>query len=164
MTMATANKTRRCGRLEQWLVETVACHMQTPAGWMQRHLATCPRCRKAALRTSRLRTAFLLLKTEAHTGDLLLQANARAIAVLSRRVRDVPKARRLREMRPGPRLRQRLGGHVQSLAHAAACLAALLLLRMGVLTSLTRVHDQGKQVVEQYYARSLDKDMLEDLL
>ena len=162
--MEIVRKTRQCGRLERWLVETVAGHVLTPAGWMQRHLSTCPRCRKAALRTSRLRTAFLLLKTEAHTDDLLRKANARSIAVLSRRVRDIPKARKLRRARPRPKLRQRLGGHIQAAAHAAVCLAALFLLRMGVLSSLTRVHDQGKQAVEHHYARYLDEDMLKELL
>ena len=160
MSMATSNGKSRCARARQRMIETLN---DRPAAWLLPHVADCPRCRRLLLGRSRIDLGLLLLKSQPHRSDLLMRANCRATAVLSRRLRDLPKARMLRRAMPRPSLRQRMGGYTQAVVNAAACLIVLLLMRMGIFSSVARLHDEGARVVEQYYARHLDQDILDQL-
>ena len=162
--MARFDKEHNCGRIRRWLSEVVANQLDNTASWGQRHIANCPRCRRLALGNSRIRLALLLIKTQPHSHDLLAQANRRAIGVLKRSLRELPKAEKLRHIIPQPSLPQRLGKYSQALGHAAACLAVLLMLRMGILSSLKKVDRQGREVVKQYYSRAMDAHFLDDVI
>ena len=153
-----------CGQIGMWLAEMATDRMDLAARWAQSHVANCPRCRRQILGNSRLRLALLLIKTQPHTPNLLMEANRRAINVLKRSLRETTTAERLRHLTPRPAFFQRLAKYTQPLTHAAACLAILLLLRTGIFSSMKRFHDQGAQAVKQYYTRHLDKDILDELL
>ena len=143
--MASYSTRNSCGRIRQWLADAVAERVDNTAAWAQRHIVNCPRCRRQLLGHSRLRLALLLLKTQTHNSDLLMQANRRAIGVLKRSLRELPKAEKLRHISPKPALFVRLSKYTQSVGHAAACLLILLLLRMGIFSSLAKVDKQGQE-------------------
>lgn len=161
--MARFGIKNNCGRIAEWLAQALAGRLDITTAWAQRHIAGCPRCRRQLLGNNRLRLAFLLIKTQPHKPDLLMQANRRAIGVLKRSLRELPKAERLRHMSPQPALAVKLSKYTQSLGHAAACLLILLLLRMGIFSSLTKVDEQGKEFARQYYARLKNADLLDDI-
>ena len=161
--MARYSIKNSCGRIGQWLADSVADRVDNTTAWAQSHIAHCPRCRRQLLGHSRLRLALLLLKTQPHRPDLLMQANRRAIGVLKRSLRELPKAEKLRHISPKPALFVRLSKYTQSVGHAAACLLVLLLLRMGIFSSLEKVDKQGQEFARAYYARLTDADLLDDM-
>ena len=154
--MVWQNRKTDCPRIRQWLLETLSQRLDVTSAWVQRHLADCPRCRRQIAGNSRLRLALVLIKTQPHSSDLLMHANRRAIRVLRRNLQESPQAQKLRHIHARPPLRERLGKYTQSIGHAAACLLVLVLLRMGIFSSLTKIQDQGQQFVKQYYAPHLD--------
>ncbi len=85
-----------------------------------------------------------------------MHANRRAIKLLARGLQDSPQAHKLRHIRPQPTIYQKLSKYTQSITHAAACLLILVLLRTGILSSLSRINDQGERFVEQHYNRYMD--------
>ncbi len=162
--MVWQNRKTDCSRIRQWLLETLNQRLEITSTWLQRHLADCPKCRRQIAGNSRLRLAMLLIKTQSHSPDLLMQANRRAIRVLQRNLQELPQAEKLRHIYARPLLRERLSKYTLSISHAAACLLVLVLLRMGIFSSLTRIQDQGQQFVKQYYAPYLDQDLHDDTL
>ena len=161
--MTNTKRKNCCGPVRPWLAEALNDRLNVPAGWLRRHIAECPRCRRVVLGGNRLRVALLLLKTQSPRSDLLAQANCRATAVLKRGLRDLPQARKLRRMSPRPSLRQRLGKYRQGAFSAAACLVVLLLMRAGILSAMMKFHDEGSQAAQRYYTRYLDQDIRDDL-
>ncbi len=162
--MTWSSRKTDCPRIRQWLVETLSQRLDITTTWVQRHLTACPRCRRQIAGNSRLRLALLLVKTQPHSPDLLMHANRRAIRILKRNLQESPQAKKLRHISARPSLRERLCKYTQSIGHAAACLLVLVLLRMGVFSSLTKIQDQGEQFVKQYYARHLDQDLYDDII
>ena len=151
-----------CGPARRGLLEALIDRLGVSLA-LRRHMESCPRCQRRASRAARLSLALVMLRTQAHGGDLLLRANRKAIAMLKRNVRDLPQAERLRTVLPRPKLHQRLLASGQSVLNAAACVIVLLLLRAGVISSMTKVHDEGKQVLHQYYASQLGEEMADEI-
>ncbi len=162
--MLHSNKDNMCGRIRRWLSEAVGSPPSLLARWLEKHLAECPKCRRRAIGYGRLSVAMSLIKAHAHRADLLMRANRRAVAMLRRPLRETTKAQALRHVLTKPSLRERLGKYTQSAVSAAACLLVLLLMRTGIFSSMTSLHDEGEQAVRQYYAKHLDQDMLDQIL
>jgi hypothetical protein len=154
---------RDCLGIAKWIAEPQGPSPRI-ARWLHRHLTDCDRCRQLVLGSGRVRLAMLLVRTDPCDPELLMRANQRAIGVISRRLRDLPQADKLRRAHRRPPLRQRLARYTQGITHAAACLLILLLVRTGWLASLVHVHDRGTEVVERYFQRSLDPDSHQDSL
>lgn len=153
-----------CRSIKMRLAETFLDRLENSTGAMQRHLAECPRCRRLARGSARLKLAMHMLKTQPHDADLLMKVNTRAIGVLKHSLRNLPQAEKLRCARPRVPMYARVGKYLEPATRAAACLVILLVVRMGIFTAMTKFQDEGKKAVEKYYARHLDQDMLEDLL
>jgi hypothetical protein len=156
-------KDSSCGRVWRWLGELVAGRGGIPAA-LRRHVAGCPRCARLAGGANRLALGLLLLKSQPHGAGLLMRANRQALGVLQRSLREAPAAEKLRAMAPRRTLLERVGRYTQSVAHAAACLVVLLLLRHGVFTGLNRAQEQGRRAVEKYYTSHLDQDLVDQIL
>ena len=150
-------RTERCRSLRLQLLEAVNDQLNISAGWMQKHIAECPRCRRLLRGARRLDVAMMLLKAQPHHADLLARANRSAIAVLNYQLRNLPQAETLRVAQPKPSLRQRFSRYSQALMHAAACLAFLMLLRTGMFNSMQTFHDQSTRAVDKYYNRVFDE-------
>ena len=151
-----------CEATRRGLAEAILGRI-VPTGWMERHMANCPRCRRKALAVGRVDLALMLLRTQAHTWDLLRKANRQAVAALGHVLREEPRALQLRNVTLQPTLRERMGRYSQPLTNALACLAVLVLLRTGIYSAATRVHEGGQQALEQRYAQ-LDSDIREQIL
>jgi len=162
--MTCLDRKHGCGRIRQWLAGAIKQRLSILSIRMQRHIADCPRCRRLAAGNSRLRLALLLLRTQPHSPELLMQANCRAIGVLKRNLRDLPKAEKLRHAMVEPSLFERLSKYTQSVSYAAACLVVLLMIRTGIFSGMMKLHEQGTQAIEQYYTHNLDEDILDDIL
>ena len=93
-----------------------------------------------------------------------MQANRRAIRILTRNLQESDQAEKLRHIRARPSLGERLGKYTQSIGHAAACLLVLVLLRIGIFSSLSKIQEQGERFVKQYYAPHLDQDIYDDII
>ena len=156
MILSKINK-KLCQRIMRHFGEALSGGLSMPAA-LQRHIANCPRCRRLMLGHNRLAVAMMLMKTQPHRDDLLMRANRRAIAVLDHTLRELPQARKLRHMTVRVGLIYRMSKYTQAAGYAAACLAVLLLMRVGIFSSFTRLENQGTQFVERYYGRYLDED------
>jgi len=90
---------------------------------------------------------------------LLSRANTKAISRLHRSLRQQPKADALRLARPQPSLSYRLRQVRGSLTQLAACLAIMILGRVGLFSSMRTAHQVGTKAMNQYYARYLGQDI-----
>jgi len=152
------------------LCKTTRLHLADIGGWLlenspwiQRHLTTCPRCRQRLIGFNRLSTALTLLKTYPHQLDLLSQANTQAIKVLKHSLRNSPQAQILQKTRPEPKWFKRLTKYAHSLANAAACITILLMIRVGIFSSMDKLQSQGQESLKQYYAYHLGKDVADEM-
>ncbi len=159
-----ANRKATCMKVGLSLTETIGDTFSRTSTWMLGHLADCPRCQRIAYRSGRLRLALLLTKTQSHRPDLLMRANQKALSVLKHSLRHTATAEKLRHAVTQPSFRVMLSKYTQSIAHAAACLAVLLLMRTSIFSSMVNFQKDGRQAVERYYARHLDEDILRDVL
>ncbi len=92
-----------------------------------------------------------------------MRANAQAIGVLKHSLRKAPKAQKLKAMVPEPKLFERCGKYKRSLANAAACIAILLLMKVGVFSSMDKFQSEGQKVVKQYYASHVGDDLTNEI-
>jgi len=92
-----------------------------------------------------------------------MRANAQAIGVLKHSLREAPKAQELKTAVPRPRLLEKCRSYGHSFANLAACLVILLLMKVGVFTSVDRFQSEGENVVRHYYANHVGEDMANDV-
>ena len=159
MTMARAKTDNKCRRIRTLLYTVAGKRLGPDAGWFQKHVAGCPRCRRRLASFQRVDLAFSLVKTQPHKLDLLMRANARAIAVLKHSLRAEPEAQKLKTKLPEPKLLEMCRGCGHSVVNAAACMAILLLMKTGVLSSMNRFHSTGEKTIKQYYAKRIGEDL-----
>ncbi|MHC4626092.1 MAG: hypothetical protein ACYTDV_03830, partial [Planctomycetota bacterium] len=87
------------------------------------------------------------------------RANARAIAVLKHSLRAEPEVPNLKTKLPEPRLSEMFRGCGRSVANVAACVAIMLLMKTGVLSSMGQLRSTGQRGMEQYYAKRIGEDL-----
>jgi len=162
--MNPREKKNLCKKLRLSLVRLLDNRFRLQTGWIQNHIANCPRCRARLIGYSRLEMAFGLLKSQPHSLELLQHANCQALSVLQHSLRQAPQAQFLREVLPKPKWYQRLLKYTHSLGNAAACLTILFLMRIGIFSSMNEFHREGEKAVKQYYRHYLgDTDMMDDM-
>jgi hypothetical protein len=83
---------------------------------------------------------------------LLGRANAKAVAVLRRDVRDVPEANALKTAVAEPTLFERLRQCKGVLTQMAACMAIITLAKIGLFSSVQSAQTMGRQAMHEYYA------------
>jgi hypothetical protein len=92
-----------------------------------------------------------------------MRANVQAIAVLKHSLQAEPKAAKLKTSLPEPRLAEKCGRYGQSVGHWAACAAVLLLMKMGVFSSMDTFQTEGQQAIKQYYTRQVGQELAEEV-
>jgi hypothetical protein len=107
--------------------------------------------------------ALSIIKSHPCRLDLLMRANSQAMGVLKRSLREGPKAEELKSLRPEPKLAQRWRKYTHSATNAAACIAILLLVKIGVFSSMDKVQSEGQKVMKQYYAAHAGQDVADEL-
>jgi anti-sigma factor RsiW len=157
MKMARANN--ECRRIRTLLYSATSRRFGPDARWFQKHVAACPRCRRRLAASRKVDLAFSLVKTQPHKLDLMARANARAIAVLKHSLRVEPEVPNLKTKMPEPKLPEMFRGCGRSIANAAACVAILLLMKTGVLSSMGQLCSTGQKGMERYYAKRIGEDL-----
>lgn len=163
MTMARTKTKNRCKKIRGWLYSTVSGRFGPGSEWLQNHISKCPRCQRRFAAYCKVNLALSLMKSKPHRFDLLMRANTQAIGVLKHSLRRAQKARKLRVMRPEPKLLENLGKYGHSVANLAACVAVLLLMKIGVFSSMNRFQNQGQRVMKQYYASRVGEDLADEI-
>jgi hypothetical protein len=134
---------------------------ETP--WIQNHIASCPRCQRRFAALNRVNLALTLMKSRPHSKHLLSQANSQTIGVLQHRLRDTDKAQTLRSLLPNPTVRDRMCLARHSVAHVAACIAILLLSKIGIFSTIKHSQMAGEKAVRHLYASHLDADTTDEV-
>jgi len=163
ITMTGINKNNKCRRIRGWLSEATSRHFGPDADWLQDHITNCPRCQRRLVSYGKVNLALSAIKSQPHKLDLLMSANAQAVGVLKHSLRKAPKARKLRTMLPEPKLLERCGKYSRSAANVAACIAILLLMKIGVFSSMDMFQTQGRKVIKQYYASRVGQDLADEI-
>lgn len=160
--MISSRMKNQCKKLRAGLVKKTIGKLNS-ALWLQNHIAACPRCRGRIARVARVDFALTLLKSQPHSSDLLTRANISAINVLKHSLRESAKADKLRQAESPNPWRQKCGAHIIPLAKTAACLAVILIIKLGVLSSMDNFCKQGSNAVEHYYARHLGQEYADEI-
>ncbi len=160
--MISSRMKNQCKKLRASLVDKTIGKLSS-ARWLQNHIAACPRCRARLARVGRVELALTMLKSQPHSSDLLARANIRAINVLKHSLRESPKAEKLRQAESPYPWRQKCGAHIVPLAKTAACLAVILIVKLGVLSSMDNFCKQGAGAVEHYYAKHLGQEYADEI-
>ncbi len=83
--------------------------------------------------------------------------------MLKHSLRKVPKARKLRQILPQPNLLERYGKYANFVANVAACIAILLLMKIGVFSSMDMFQSKGQKVIKHYYASRVGNDLADEI-
>ncbi|MCK4294633.1 MAG: zf-HC2 domain-containing protein [Planctomycetes bacterium] len=153
----------KCRRIRTWLYRAVNSRLGIDANWVQNHIAGCPRCRRRLAAAGKVNLALSALKAQPHRIDLLMRANSQTIGVLKHSLRQAPKAAKLKAMLPQPTLLERWRKYAHSVANLAACITIVLLMKVGVFSSMGKFQTEGQKVVKQYYASQVGQDLANEV-
>lgn len=153
----------KCRQIRAWLHNIISSRLGLDADWVKNHIVNCPRCHRRLVSVGKVNLALSAMKSQPHKLDLLMRANTQAIGVLKHSLRRAPKARKLRAMRPEPKLLERCSKYMHSAANVAACIAILLLMKIGIFSSMDKFQTQGQKVVEKYYASQVGEDLADEV-
>ena len=153
----------KCKSLRTWLYQALNSRIGLQAKWVQNHIAVCPRCQQRLASVARVELAFSIIKSQPHNLDLLMRANTQAIGVLKHSLRNAPKAQKLKAILPEPKLLERLGRHASPALKAAACLAILCLMKIGIFSSMDTFQAEGQKIIKNYYANNAGQDLADEI-
>lgn len=152
-----------CRRVRDRLAQRLAKRLAPTMGWIEHHALTCPRCQQKLHGFGRLSLALTLIKSQPRPLDLLARANQQAIAHLARKTRELPRAQRLRLARPQPSAWNRIAQPARWAGHAAACITILILGRLGILSSMQNLQNEGRDTLHHLYAQNAGDDIAEEI-
>jgi len=132
-------------------------------GRLNNHIAECPRCQKRLAMVNRVEIALMLMKSQPMEIGLLARANNRALGVLAHSLRFGPKSERLRHAVSDTTRLEKARPFIEKALNVAACLFIALMIKTGLSHSLLDCKEQGQAVIENYYARNLDGQMVEEI-
>jgi hypothetical protein len=161
--MKTTKINNKCRQIRTRLYTTFSRHFGPDADWLNNHIINCHRCQRRLISCGKVNLALLFIKNQPHNLDLLKRANTQTIAVLKHSLRNEPKAHELKRKLPGPGLFERCSKYGHSLANLAACVLILLLMKIGVFSSMDNFQNQGQKVIRQYYSRQIGEDLANEI-
>ncbi len=150
----------RCRRaLIQWIDGSGA-----PPADLARHVHECPTCHKWAQRVARLHGAMTMLTTQTIPIGMTGRANEKALRMIARRLRETPKAVKLRQAKPSPKLWTKIEAPASRAASAAAAAMILLSLRTGVAEGVERTRQFAEPLADTHFERHIaDPKVLGDV-
>ncbi|MEJ2705209.1 MAG: hypothetical protein P8Z79_22440 [Sedimentisphaerales bacterium] len=161
--MARRQADNPCRRIRAKLYAAANRHFGPEAGWLRGHVASCPRCQRRLASSGRVHLALSSVKTQPHRLDLLMRANQQAISVLKHSLREEPKAQRLKARLPEPKPFEKVAKYGFSVGSVAACIAILILMKIGVFSSVDSVETRGRKVIRQYYVKHVGQDLADEV-
>jgi hypothetical protein len=90
-------------------------------------------------------------------------ANTQTISVLKRSLCDVPKAQKLKTIKPEPGFIEKSRKYRSSIVNTAACLAVLFLMKTGVFSSMNKFQTSGTDAMRSYYAARVGADIADEI-
>ncbi len=159
MIMFTMKKNISCRPFRNWLYSSMSRYIGPDAKWLQNHISNCPNCRKRLASYTKVDLALSIMKSQPHRLDLLMRANTQAIGVLKHSLRNEPKAEKLKVIQPEPKFPIRWSKCVFSAVNVAACIMIVLLMKMGIFSSMNTVQTQGQKAMRHYYASRAGEDI-----
>jgi len=153
----------KCRQIRAHLHKAIRSHFGSNADWVQNHIGNCPRCQRRFASIGKVNLALSLVKSQPHKLDLLMRANTQAIGVLKHSLREAPRAKTLKNIKPEPSLLERCSMYKGSAANAAACISILFLMKTGVFSFMDRFQTEGQKVVKQYYVNQVGEDLANDI-
>lgn len=163
MKMTEMKTNNKCRRIRAWLYTAISRSFGPEMNWLHDHIMRCPRCQRRLISSGKVNLALSFMKSQPHGLDLLMRANTQAIAVLKHSLSREPKAQELKRKLPEPKILERCSKYGHSVANLAACIVILLLMKIGVFSSMDKFHNQGQQVMKQYYARQVGEDLADEV-
>lgn len=161
--MTGINKNNKCQRIRGWLSEAMIRHFDPDAQWLQNHIANCPRCQRRFISYGKVNLAISTIKSRPHKLDLLMCANIQTIDVLRHSLRKTKKAGKLKTVRPEPKFLEKYSKYTSSALNVAACIAIVLLMKVGVFSSMNIFQTQGQKVMKKYYANRIGDDLADEI-
>ena len=110
---------KRCKKIRYWLFSAISKRFGPEATWLNDHIMRCPRCQQRLVSCGRVNLALSFMKSQPHGLDLLMRANAQAIAVLKHSLRQEPKAHVLGKKLPEPKMIEKYNRYGHSLMNLA---------------------------------------------
>lgn len=130
---------------------------------LMKHVTACPKCQKRLALTNRVEIALCLIKSQPQNMDLLAKANTSALRILKHSLRYSRKSESLRRERTRLRGLNRISPVFEQILNIAACVFVLLMIRCGIFNSLTNYKEEGQAVLQNYYARNLDQELIDEI-
>lgn len=156
-------KQNQCKKIRQGFISFLGSYFSADAPWVQKHIAQCPRCRNRLAALGRVNLALSFIKSQSHNLDLLMRANTQTINVLKHSLREVPKAQKLKTANPEPKLTRKLIWCFQPSMNLAACILVLVLMKVGIFSSMDKFQAQGKKAYKQFYINQLGEEIADDV-
>jgi len=161
--MKMKTTTNICKKIRNRLYNAISKHIGPDADWVQNHIAVCPRCQQRVASLGRVHLAISFIKSQPHSLDLLMRANTQAVTVLKHSLRDTPEAQKLKKELPEQNLFEKCAKYKSPVANAAACIAIVCLMKIGIFSSMQRFQTQSKQAVRNYYAANAGQDIADEI-
>lgn len=154
------NSQSKCKKVRSWLY--LKC-FSPDADWVQNHIMNCPRCQRRLTAYNKVNLAMSFMKAQPHRLDLLMRSNAQAINVLRHSLRETPKAQKLAQAFPEQKLREKMYKYMQPAFNCAACIVIMMLMKIGIFTSMDKFQSQGQKTIRQYYVSQVGDDLADEI-
>lgn len=161
--MKTKNTKPKCKSVRARLSDIINSYVGFNSNWLQNHIASCPRCQKRLADFGRVNLALSLIKSHPHRLDLWMRANTQTIGVLKHSLRNMPKAQKLKRIKPEPGFIEKSRKYRGSVVNAAACLVVLFLMKAGVFSSMNKFQTGGTNAMKTYYATHVGADIADEI-
>ena len=161
--MTGINKNNKCKRIRGWLSEAISRKFDPNAQWLQKHITNCPQCQRRFVSYGKVNLAITAIKSQPQKLDLLMCANVQTIGVLKHSLRRAKKAGELKTIRPEPKFLEKYGRYISSALNVAACMAIVLLMKIGVFSSMNMFQTQGQKVIKKYYINRIGDDLADEI-
>ncbi|MFC1781282.1 hypothetical protein ACFLZ8_03365 [Planctomycetota bacterium] len=153
----------KCRSIRGRLLHILNSHFLHEENWLQEHIRNCPRCRRRFISCGKVYLALSFIKSQPLCLELLKRANTQAVGVLKHSLREAPKAQKLREMKPEQKPIEKFSKYVRPSGNIAASIMVLILMKIGIFTSIEKFHEEGQKAIEQYYTSHLGEDISSEI-
>jgi hypothetical protein len=161
--MARQEADNTCRRMRARLYTAMNKHFGPETHWARSHIQNCPRCQRRLVSSGKVYLALSFVKAQPHGVNLLMRANKQAVSVLKHSLRQEPKAQELKTKLPEPKPLDKYVRYGFSIGSLAACIAILILMKIGVFSSIDTVQNKGRKVIKQYYVRQVGRDLANEV-
>lgn len=157
------NKNNKYKRIRNWLSEAVNRCIDPDSRWLQTHIASCPRCQQRFISYGKVNLAISAIKSQPHKLDLLTSANEQTIRILKHSLRNARETGKLKKIQPEINCLQKYSRYSSSLLNVAACVTIVLLMKIGVFSSMNIFQTQGQKAMQKYYANRIGNDLVDEI-